>query len=116
MEEGTRVSRPGPNQVQLERDPKPNEETFATLYKNAVAPEQSTRLRKDILSYERVRVRQGCPVAQPGVSAGVVSVGRCVRPGLRVSFARGCLKSAAGLCRALCWGVVFWATPKTPVD
>ena len=58
-------------------------------------PEPAARLRKDILSYERVKVRQGCPVAQPGVSAGVVSVRRCIRPGLMVSFARG-----AGAARA----------------
>ena len=62
---------------------------WASLLQDATDPEQAAGLRKDILSYKRVKVRQGCSVAQPGVSAGIASVGRCIRPGLMVSFARG---------------------------
>ena len=82
----------GPNQIQSQMKGA-SQHTFAT----AREPGTGGRAAQ---GYPQLRKGQGSPrmpgtVAQPGVSAGVASVGRCIRSGLMVSFARG-----AGAARA----------------
>ena len=72
-EGGTRVSRPGPNQVQLEHgrrtesNPKPNEGSFAThLYKNAGGPGTGDKAAQ---GYPQLQKGQGSP-RMPGSATG----------------------------------------------